>query len=273
MILRVQWEPTHRRPDTLVLCYHAISARWPAVLAITLTQLREQLEWLVSRGYRGVTFLAATTAAPSHRAVAITFDDAFGSVLRHAAPLMAELGFPGTVFVVTKFADAGRTLAWDGIDHWIGGEHEAELEGMSWPELQRLEQAGWEIGSHTVTHPHLTTLDNDALARELRESRAACERALGHPVKSIAYPYGDVDARVLRATAAAGYTSGASLPALMGPPAALEWPRVGIYRPDSLARFKLKASPARRRVRSALAPAEETARRVLARRRSAPNPR
>jgi peptidoglycan/xylan/chitin deacetylase (PgdA/CDA1 family) len=256
----------------LVLCYHAISARWPAVLSITLAQLREQLEWLVAHGYRGATFSEAVMTRASSPTVAITFDDAFSSVLEYAAPVMASLGLPGTVFVVTSFADSRRPLEWDGIDQWRGGEHDQELRGMSWPELEQLEQAGWEIGSHTLTHPHLTRLDDHALARELGASRAACERALGHPVTSIAYPYGDVDARVARATAAAGYTAAAGLPVLMSPRAALDWPRVGIYRPDSLARFRVKTSPTVRRMRTALAPTEGAARRSLARRRRSPTP-
>jgi peptidoglycan/xylan/chitin deacetylase (PgdA/CDA1 family) len=256
----------------LILCYHAISLRWPAVLSITLAQLREQLEWLVARGYRGVTFSDGVAARPSSPTVAITFDDAFSSVLQYAAPLMASLGLPGTVFVVADFADSGRSLEWDGIDQWVGGDHDGELRGMSWPELRQLEEVGWEIGSHTLTHPHLTTLNDDALSRELRDSRTACKRALGHAVTSIAYPYGDVDARVVKAAADAGYTAGAALPALMIPPDALEWPRVGIYRPDSLSRFRIKVSPKVRRIRTALAPAEGAARRSLARRRQVPPP-
>lgn len=261
---------SRRRADTLIVCYHAISARWPAALAITVEQLHDQLEWLLAQGYRGATFTDAVTQRRSHPTVAVTFDDAFASVREQAAPVMATLGLPGTVFAVTDFADSGRRLAWDGIDHWIGGEHDAELRGMSWPELRRLEHTGWEIASHTVTHPRLTTLDDERLARELRDSRAACEQGLGHPVASIAYPYGDVDARVVRATAAAGYAAGASLPAFMGPHAALDWPRVGIYRADSLARVKLKVSPTVRRLRTTLSVAERAARdRVKAVRRPA----
>jgi len=187
-----------REGDTLILCYHAISGRWPAALAITLAQLREQLEWLLARGYRGVTFSEAVTSQRSWPAVAITFDDAFSSVLDQAFPVMASLGLPGTVFVVTDFGDSGRPLEWPGIDHWAAGEHRAELRGMTWPQLRSLEQVGWEVGSHSLTHPHLTKLGDDALAHELRESRAACERALGHPVASIAYPCGDVDDRAPR---------------------------------------------------------------------------
>lgn len=247
--------------DTLILCYHAISVQWPAALAITPEQIRAQLEWLVRRGYRGVTFSEAMMGPASCPTVAITFDDAFSSVRERAAPLMASVGLPGTVFVVTDFADSDRPLAWEGIDHWVGGDHETELRGMSWPELKRLEQDGWEIGSHTLTHPRLTTLSDDALARELRESRTACEQALGHAVTSIAYPYGDVDARVVRATAAAGYTAGAGLPMLLAPRTPLDWPRIGIYRADSLTRFRVKASPLARRIRTALAPGEGAVRR------------
>lgn len=171
-----------REGDTLILCYHAISDRWPAALAITLAQLREQLEWLLARGYRGVTFSEAVTSQRSWPAVAITFDDAFSSVLDQAFPVMVSLGLPGTVFVVTDFGDSGRPLEWPGIDHWAAGEHRAELRGMTWPQLRSLEQVGWEVGSHSLTHPHLTKLGDDALAHELRESRAACVGALGHPV-------------------------------------------------------------------------------------------
>lgn len=253
--------------DTLILCYHAISSRWPADLAITEAQLSEQLDWLVAHDYRGVTFSDAVLGQRPGRTVAITFDDAYRSVLEHAAPIMASLGLPGTVFVVTALADQNSPLAWPGIDHWTGGEHDAELVAMSWAQLRELEQEGWEIGSHTLTHPRLTRLDDAQLAREVSESRAACATALGHPVAAIAYPYGDVDARVVRAAAAAGYTTGASLPPQLGLRAALDWPRIGIYRPDAEWRFKVKVSPVVRRARRALAPAEREARRSIARRR------
>ena len=42
--------------DVLVLCYHGVSARWPASLTITPEQLEQQLSFLVRRGYRGATF-------------------------------------------------------------------------------------------------------------------------------------------------------------------------------------------------------------------------
>jgi peptidoglycan/xylan/chitin deacetylase (PgdA/CDA1 family) len=65
---------------------------------------------------------------------------------------------------------------------------------------------------------------------------------MGRPCRSIAYPYGDVDARVIAAARAAGYDVGASLPKRFGSRDPLDWPRVGVYHVDDLRRFKLKVS-------------------------------
>jgi hypothetical protein len=97
------------------------------------------------------------------------------------------------------------------------------------------------------------------LARELRASRAACERELGQECTSLAYPYGDVDHRVVEAAAAAGYAAGAALPARPTGQSALAWPRVGVYNIDSLRRFRLKVSPAVRSLRRAVARVHPTA--------------
>ena len=231
----------------LVLEYHAVSETWPAALAVRPAQLREQLEWLVARGYTGATFSDAVASGPSERTLVVTFDDAYLSVFELARPILASLGLPGTVFVVTDFADSGRPLNWPRSKNWRGGAYEHELRGMTWPHLGELAESGWEIGSHTRTHPRLTQLPDDALARELRESREACERALGRPCSSLAYPFGDFDARVAARAGEAGYRAAAT--ERLGPPDPLRWPRVGIYRADSLARFRLKVSPTVRRLR------------------------
>jgi peptidoglycan/xylan/chitin deacetylase (PgdA/CDA1 family) len=184
----------------------------------------------------------------------VTFDDAFLSQYELAYPILASLGLPGTIFVVTDFADSGRTLDWPGIDHWFDGPHRPELRSLSWGQLRELVGAGWEVGSHTRTHPMLTALDEEGLVRELRESRETCETELGRPCPSLAYPYGDVDSRVAAAAAAAGYLAGAALPARLerGRSPLMMWPRLGIYRNDSLARFRVKVSPSTRRIRQTL---------------------
>jgi len=238
----------------LVLGYHAVSETWPAALAVTTSQLRAQLEWLLERGYRGSTLHDAVTSEPAGPTLVLTFDDAYASVLELAYPILSSLGLRATVFAVTDFAEGDRLLEWPGIDHWRGGRYESELRGLRWHELADLAAGGWEIGSHTCTHPRLTQLSDEALADELRRSRQACERALGLPCLSLAYPYGDFDARVGRAAEEAGYE--AAVIEGLARPRELAWPRVGVYRENSMRQFRLKVSPTLGRLRTTFGRAE-----------------
>lgn len=237
--------------DVLALCYHAVSETWDAPLSVTPQRLERQLEWLVGRGYRGATFSEAVSQPPAARTVAVTFDDAYRSVLELAYPVLERLGLPGTVFVPTGSPGSDEPMAWPGIDGWLGGPHESELRPLGWQQLRTLVAAGWEVGSHTVSHPRLTALDGGSLTTELRDSKVACESALGGRCTSIAYPYGDVDARVVRAADEAGYAFGAALPATLHSPRHLEWPRVGIYHTDAAWRSRLKCSRRMRALRAA----------------------
>jgi peptidoglycan/xylan/chitin deacetylase (PgdA/CDA1 family) len=237
--------------DVLVLCYHAVSPDWPADLSVMPERFEAQLELLVRRGYVGATFERAVTDAPAKRTLAVTFDDAFRSVLDLALPVMRRLGLPGSIYVPTDFPGRPGPMAWDGTDRWVGGPHEHELRCLEWAELGELRESGWEIGSHTRSHPHLTQLSDEALRDELEGSRAECEEAIGSPCRTIAYPYGDVDERVKAAAAAAGYEAGGALPEMRLPPGGrLGWPRVGIFNGDDLRRFRLKVSPLGRRLRA-----------------------
>lgn len=232
----------------LVLEYHAVSETWQDDLAVTPTHLQRQLEWLVGRGYRGATFTEAVLSGASERTVVVTFDDAHLSVFLLAYPILASLGLPGTVFAVTDYAREGSRFRWPRRREWNDSAFDDELRGMTWSQLAELADAGWEVGSHTRTHPRLTQLSDEALAEELGGSRDACERALGWPCRSLAYPFGDTDARVAEAAGEAGYEVAAI--ENLGPLHRLMWPRVDVYRVDSLARFRLKVSPTLRRLRT-----------------------
>ena len=223
----------------LVLGYHAISAHWPCTLAVSPQALQEQLERLVRRGYRGITLAEMASGRPRGRVMVVTFDDAYRSVLELAFPILQRLGLPGTVFVPTTHMGGGP-MSWPGIDGWLDTEHRAELAGCTWDERSVLAQAGWEIGSHTHTHARLPALDDEALAGELRRSRQEVEQRLGCPCRTIAYPYGDSDARVAAAAAAAGYVATVGgPPSRGGPPHPL---RADIYRKDHGWRIALKTS-------------------------------
>jgi peptidoglycan/xylan/chitin deacetylase (PgdA/CDA1 family) len=236
--------------DLLVLCYHAVSERWPADLSVTPDALRSQLELLVRRGYRGATLSSALAEPREGKTVVVTFDDGCGSVRDLAFPILEELGLPGTVFVTTDFVGGDAPMCWPGVDQWLGTEHERELVSISWDDARRLAQAGWEIGSHTCRHPYLTRLADDALRKELAASRQSCELELGRPCTALAYPYGDHDDRVVAEAGRAGYEYACTLPSRWHRPRPLAYPRVGIYHRDGMTTFRAKMSPAVRRLRA-----------------------
>ncbi len=228
--------------DLLVLSYHGISEDWPAETTVRPGDFEEQLTALVRRGYRGATVSDALGLSPvEERTVVVTFDDAHRSVLEHAAPVMARLGIPGTVYVPTSYAGTDTPMAWGGYDHWLGSEHEDELLCMSWDELRGLADEGWEVGSHTRSHPRLSQIEDAQIAEELVGSRRDCEEQMGRPCTSFAYPYSDYDARAVRAAGEAGYRFAVTVPTRPTPPLPLEWPRIGVNQGEKARRVLYRA--------------------------------
>ncbi|MGH2921563.1 MAG: polysaccharide deacetylase family protein [Gaiellaceae bacterium] len=225
----------------LVLCYHAVSDGWPNALAVRPVAFERQLQSVLRRGFRPVD--AAQAVAGRGRMLHVTFDDAYASI-SGALDVLERLGVQATVFAATGFAEEGRPLdvpelAAEAIDH----PH--ELRTMNWDELRGVAERGFEVGSHTVGHPHLTRLADTVLDRELRESRARCEGELGRPCRYLAYPYGEHDRRVEAASERAGYEAAFTLHGKWAHAERYAVKRVDIYRADSPLRARLKTSFAR----------------------------
>jgi peptidoglycan/xylan/chitin deacetylase (PgdA/CDA1 family) len=247
--LRIRARAGRPAADVLVLAYHAVSERWPADLSVTPDRFAAQLALLTARGYRGATLHRALSDPPAEKTVVVTFDDGYRSVATLALPILRRFGLPATVFVPTDHVGSGEPMRWPGIEQWLGGEHEAELLPLGWDELAMLVEAGWEVGSHTCSHPRLTRIDDASLRAELRGSREVCERQLSLPCRTLAYPYGDHDRRVVAAARAAGYEAACTLPEAFRGHDALRTPRVGVYHGDGDDVFRLKISPWTRRAR------------------------
>jgi len=228
----------------LVLGYHAVSSTWEAQLAVSERLLRSQLAYLRARGYVGLTLAEAERrrrdGSLPERSLVVTFDDGYASTLR-ALPVLAELELPGTVFLVTDFVDSGEPLSWPGVEQWARPETIDELRPLTWEQAEQLVEAGWEIGSHTASHPLLPRIDDARLRAELTTSRAAIERRLG-PCSSIAYPYGLADERVAREAQAAGYDVGCTLTFVHDVDESLRRPRVGVGPTDDGLRLRAQTS-------------------------------
>jgi peptidoglycan/xylan/chitin deacetylase (PgdA/CDA1 family) len=85
------------------------------------------------------------------------------------------------------------------------GEH-----GKNTVWVRKLIAAGWELDSHTLTHPNLTLLGNADLRHEVAGSRRKLQRLFGVPVRFFSYPSGAFDPRVIAAVRAAGYLGAVS---------------------------------------------------------------
>jgi len=244
----------------LILCYHGVSERWPSDFAVSPRRLERHLRFLLGRGYRPVTLGSALRERPRGRTLAVSFDDALRSVLREAEPVLSRMQVPATVFVPTAYVTAQAPVAWEGMEKWRGTPYEQELACMTWEELRGLRDVGWEVGSHTRTHPDLRTLEDGAAAAEMTESRRECESEMQRSCELLAYPFSSYDGRVKRIAEASGYEAAAILDSRIAIPRQcvpllpdsdpFELVRTGVYRHDSWGRFLAKTSPAARRARS-----------------------
>jgi peptidoglycan/xylan/chitin deacetylase (PgdA/CDA1 family) len=158
--------------------------------------LESHVRLLKRLGYR---FMSAGEVAASARGVprgaaVLTFDDGWRDAIDVGAPLLARHGIPATFYVNPGLlggqhdfvtGPAGRLLDADGV--------------------RELAALGFEIGSHTMSHPDLRTLDDRALAAELGDAKSAVETLTSRPCTTVAYPFGAHDERVERAARDAGY--------------------------------------------------------------------
>jgi peptidoglycan/xylan/chitin deacetylase (PgdA/CDA1 family) len=122
--------------------------------------------------------------------VAITFDDAFTSVIDNALPELARHGFPCTIFVPSGVL--GRNPDWA-----MEGNSERTEMVVDAARLTEMRGPLVAIGAHSVSHPRLTRIAPERARAEIGGSRAAIARLIGVPVTLFAFPYGDYDASVV----------------------------------------------------------------------------
>ncbi len=211
-----------------VLCYHRVGG--PLELGVTRVArsvFEGQMTALARAGWRTLTLSEFANPRPtSHapRTFLLTFDDGYASLAQHAYPVLADVGFTATTFLVTDYV--GRENGWDVRYTW------RRLRHLDWPEIERWTERGFDFASHGAAHRRLTWLDDAAAAGELGRSREALMERLGGPAgRAVAYPFGAVDQRIERLAAAAGY--GLGFGGVRGNGSPMHIPRVPVYMWDA----------------------------------------
>jgi peptidoglycan/xylan/chitin deacetylase (PgdA/CDA1 family) len=160
-----------------ILVYHAlgntpVGAPFPG-LYVSRPAFRAEMAWLHRQGYTGVTLDQVERAWYNHgrlpaKPIVISFDNGYPAQATFAPQVLSQYGWVGVLFDITL--------------HHIR------------PSLVRNVIAhGWEVDSHSATHPDLTTLSGPALSFQVAGSRRFC------------YPSSRYNAATIAAVRAAGY--------------------------------------------------------------------
>lgn len=209
-----------------------------AKLYVAPRLFEQQCHLLQRLGLRGVTLsegLAALDRGDSNRCVALTFDDGYADNLIHAAPILKQFGFHATCYVVSGCV--GTHNVWD--------EQELGVRKplMSGGQILQWLAEGNEVGSHTISHPHLHRLTRPAAEEEIATSRTDLTRLTGAQIDHFCYPYGEYSDETLAIVRAAGYRSAVSTQrgVAVGASDVLRLPRISINGDKGLFKFALKA--------------------------------
>jgi peptidoglycan/xylan/chitin deacetylase (PgdA/CDA1 family) len=187
-----------------ILFYHRVSDDHDD-LAVTPKRFREHMAYLAREGYRVVDVASAAellaSGALPPRLIALSFDDGYLDVAENALPVLAELGFRATVFVVTGALDGTATFGW----------YKRPPPVLSWANVVRLDRnSPLAFEAHSVTHPNLLRVGDEAARSELFGCKAALEDRLGRSVSVFCYPGGFFGPRDRALAEAAGYRFAAS---------------------------------------------------------------
>ena len=176
-----------------ILMYHEIAvppadAPYPE-LYVNPRRFRAHMTYLARHRYEVVTLQQVWDhwhGGPRvpRKVVVVSFDDGSRGWYTAAYPTLRAHGWVGTMNVAVNHV--GR---WD----------------ISLRLLRRLVAAGWELDSHSLTHPDLTVLGDRELQREVAGSRRRLRKLFGAPVDFFCYPAGRYNAAVIAAVRTAGY--------------------------------------------------------------------
>ena len=173
-----------------ILYYHSVMLLDGNELRMPPKVFEAQMAYLQDKGYHSISLEQLYQASYKggnlpEKPIVITFDDGYVDNYTTAFPIVTKHGFTATIFMVTSYIDG---------------------EGfMSWQQLKEVVAKGWEIEGHTTNHPFLTKKDPSTVLSELNLSKELLEKELRQPVNYFAYPFGDLNAKVVQAVKDTGY--------------------------------------------------------------------
>ncbi|MBO5364398.1 MAG: polysaccharide deacetylase family protein [Clostridia bacterium] len=211
-LLQLKGEPVPEKPKVIkknvkvpILLYHhitdeafsggnEISLISPSDFRLHMTAIKINFTPISLRQYYEYILDKDGSVTLPENPIIVTFDDGYLSNYEIAFPILKELEIPATIFVVTDTVGA------------MAGEGKVNYSHFTWEQAREMEESGLiEIHSHTASHKELAALPANELVLQLRKSKYAIEKNLGHECDMIAFPYGSYNDAVTAASHRAGY--------------------------------------------------------------------
>lgn len=168
--------------DAHIFIYHRFNDdRYPTTNT-SLKELRSDFEYFKHNGYEVVPLeklvgaLHAKQPIPDNWVV-LTIDDNYKSFYEHGLPLFKEYGYPFSMFVTVESTEKKYG------------------DFMSWEELKEMSAYG-SLEFHSLRHPHMTHLSDEALRADFEEGLSIFQKRLGFKPRYFSYPYGEFSPRI-----------------------------------------------------------------------------
>lgn len=176
-----------------VLLYHHVSDGRTDLPALTVTtaEFERQMALLRGAGFETISprqfiaYMEEEAVTLPAKPVLITFDDGYEDNYTHAFPVLQRFGFSAVIFMVDINIDRDGRL--------------------SSRQIREMAAQGIAFGSHSVTHPNLTTLSGRELRHEVRDGKRKLEKLTRKEAELFSYPYGYFNLPAWEAADMAGY--------------------------------------------------------------------
>ncbi len=188
--LATGWDGTLRRIRVPILMYHYVSPLPPNAddtrrgLAVTPQIFQQHMHYLHDQGFTTISLydlndaLTKGNALPS-KPIVLTFDDGYIDAYTNVFPVLKELGFVGTFFIITARADANNPAH------------------LNWSQIAEMSAAGMSMEPHTKDHLDLRQRDHDFLIYQMEGSIESLAAYTGQEPRMFSYPVGHYDAAAL----------------------------------------------------------------------------
>ncbi|MEC8904364.1 MAG: polysaccharide deacetylase family protein [Pseudomonadota bacterium] len=222
-------------PNAAILLYHHVSSSTPASTSISPEAFKSHMEYLDA--HHTVVSLQDVVSAIQHNttlpenAVAITFDDGYANILDNAHPILADLGFPYTVFINPDEIGVGP-------------------KQLTWEQVIAMHNDGVVFANHTLDHLHMLNGEQamgerawlEKVWRNVESAEKKIEDKLDISLKYLAYPFGEYNTALANKLKAEGYIGFGQHSGAVGPSSDMQalprFPAAGPY--ANLATLKTK---------------------------------